>query len=63
MPAFIITTDEDVSGTYRVEADDEESARAAFGDPGIDWARVEQISYDAYSLDVTTVAVVVEGGG
>lgn len=55
MPSFIIKTLEDVVGTYRVEADSPEEATAKFGDPAIDWESVEQLDYQAYSLEVDSV--------
>lgn len=55
MPKFIVKTGELVTGTYLVEAADEQAARAKFGDPKIDWANVEQTDYQAFSCEVQSV--------
>lgn len=57
MPKFIVKTEELVTGTYLVEADDEQAVRAKFGDPKIDWANVEQSDYQAFSCEVQSVTV------
>lgn len=52
---FIVTTWEHVEGRYRVEADSAEEAQAKFGNPKIDWEKVEQLDYQAFEVDVRSV--------
>jgi hypothetical protein len=52
---YRVKTHEDVEGTYLVEADSPEEARAHFGDPRIDWESVEQIDYMAFGCEVREV--------
>jgi hypothetical protein len=60
MARFIVTTDERVSGHYRVYAEDEKAAREKFiqkyGETSlIDWRDVHQINYMAYDVEVEKV--------
>jgi len=57
---YVIKTIEEVEGTYEVEADSEQDARSAFpgpfsDGPDIDWDRVEQREYMAFSCEVRSV--------
>lgn len=59
MPTFLVETWEHVDGLYSVEAADEEAARKKFKQvPGrlINWDGVEQISYQAFEVEVRKVS-------
>lgn len=57
MPEFIVTTTEYVAGTYRVDAEDADEARAKFEKPRhlIDWEDVDQTDYMAFRVEVRDV--------
>ncbi len=55
---FIVTTEESVRGTYEVEADNETEAAARFEGCGINWTGVEQISYEAYMVELDSLKAV-----
>lgn len=57
---YFVKTLEEVEGTYSVEAASEEDARSAFpgpfsDGPDIDWDRVVQLEYLAFSCEVNSV--------
>jgi len=58
---FIVHTHEDVTGTYRVQAESQEAAEDLFKDKTTllrNWdrpERVEQVDYQAFTIEVDTV--------
>lgn len=55
---FVVTTWEQVEGTYLVTADSEDEARAKFKQQRgrmIDWDGVEQTNYMAFKVDIESV--------
>lgn len=57
MGTFIVKTEESVTGTYLVEAEDEKQARERFNEDSgkLDWDHVEQTDYMAYTCEVQSV--------
>lgn len=56
MPKYKIITDEHVTGTYEVEAENEAAAAALLdGGPPFDWDRITQTDYMAYASEVRSV--------
>lgn len=55
---FIVRTDESVSGTYTVDAEDELEAKELIEDlvkGRADWSRISQTDYMAFDIEVTEV--------
>lgn len=57
MGTFIVKTEESVTGTYLVEAEDEKQARERFHEDSgkLDWDHIEQTDYMAYTCEVQSV--------